>query len=139
MKLHENLPVEQFSVKKNAVLNRIKMFLMRMCLYCSWQLFRGSGALQPCLMIRSSWERSDMEVWQGGGCCCFSCKENFRMLRFPTAQRMRLDLLCHFFIQSFLKNYLPSPVHIIKVLYCCIYFTEAWGPCLHLRQVRLSH
>lgn len=34
---------------------------MRMCLYCSWQPFRGYGALQPCLMIRSSWERSDME------------------------------------------------------------------------------
>lgn len=69
MELHENLPAEQFSVKKKAVLNRIKMFLMRMCLYCSWQPFRGPGALQPCLMIRSSWERSEMEVWQGGGGC----------------------------------------------------------------------
>lgn len=70
---------------------------------------------------------------------CFSCKENFRMLRFPTVQRIRLDLPCHLLIQPFLKNYLPSPVHIIKVLYFCIYFMEAWGPCLSLRQVRLSH
>lgn len=70
---------------------------------------------------------------------CFSCKENFRMLRFPTVQRIRLDLPCHLLIQPFLKNYLPSPVHIIKVLYYCIYFMEAWGPCLSLRQVRLSH
>lgn len=56
----------------------------------------------------------------------FSFKEKFKMLQFPTVQKMRLDLLC--FIQPFLKNYLLSPVHIIIiVLYYYIYFVEAQG------------
>lgn len=61
------------------------------------------------------------------------------MFQFPTVQRMSLDLLCHFLIQPFLKHYLPSPTHIIKVLYYCIYFMEAWGPSICLCQVHLSH
>lgn len=59
------------------------------------------------------------------------------MLQFLTVQS--LDLLCHFLIHPFLKYYLRSSVHIIKVLYYCIYFMEAWGPSLSLGQVHLSH
>lgn len=103
------MPVEWFSVKKNAVLNRIKMCLVRMCLCCGWQLFRGTGALQPCLMIRATWG----EIRDGGVTRLlllhFSFQENFKMFLFPTVQKRRLELLC--FIEPLPKNYLLSLAH----------------------------
>lgn len=56
---------------------------------------------------------------------CFGCKENFKMLRFPTVQKVRLDLLC--FTELFLKHDLLSPAHMVVIVYYCIYFVEARG------------
>lgn len=96
-------------LSKKAVLNRIKMCLVRMCLCCGWQLFRGAGALQPCLTIRSSWG----QIRDGGVTKLMllhvSFQENFKMFLFTTVQKRRPDLLC--FIEPLLKNYLLSLAH----------------------------
>lgn len=99
-------------LSKNAVLNRIKMCLVRMCLRCGWQPFRGPGALQPCSMIGSSWEGSEMEVWQGARCCYASAlRKTSNHFAFPQCRKWDL-------------TYSASDSRLVKSS-CCLWCTSS--------------
>ena len=104
MELHENVPVEWVSIRKRK---------KKSCFKQNQNVPHENVFVVQLAAVQRTWSPAALfndqiqlgEIRDGGVArwwllLCFLCKEDFKMLRFPTVPKMRLDLL--FFIQLFL-------------------------------------